>query len=234
MDAATVYTEKFELDTSWAFPVDDQGRSSFYVIRFPAPEEVRTLDCHVIAISYTYRASMDNRTDSSTMGTDMNTFSGLSFKDPRPEYQQSAWGSNELLNNMNTSLYAGSEAFNPSSESWYKMYSPTIFWKVDHIRPYIGFHMTNCEGCGLVKVKDLENKKINVYPNPATSTVNLQLVDNSQANIQLFNLVGQVVLSEQVNGQDQVTLNVNNFNSGVYMLKVSQNGKVYTSKLIVR
>ena len=69
-------------------------------------------------------------------------------------------------------------------------------WQVDHLRPYIGFHMTNCEGCGLVNVKDMEKKNINVYPNPATNTVNVKLVDNSQANIQLFNLVGQVVLSE--------------------------------------
>ena len=234
MKTASVYTTKVELDTAWAMPVDEQGRSSYYVVRFPAPEEVRTLDCKTLAISYTYRATMDNRTDSSTMGTDMNTFAGLCFKDPRPEYQTSAWGSSELLGNMNTSLYAGSETFKPSSESWYKMYCPTIMWQVDHLRPYIGFHMTNCEGCGLVNVKDMEKKNINVYPNPATSTVNVKLVDNSQANIQLFNLVGQVVLSEQVNGQDQVTLNVNNYNSGIYMLKVNQNGKVYTSKVIVR
>ena len=105
---------------------------------------------------------------------------------------------------------------------------------VGHPSRGILLRFTNCEGCGLVNVKDMEKKNINVYPNPATSTVNVKLVDNSQANIQLFNLVGQVVLSEQVNGQDQVTLNVNNYNSGIYMLKVNQNGKVYTSKVIVR
>ena len=234
MKTASVYTTKFELDTSWAMPVDDQGRSSYYVVRLPAPEEVKNLDCHTLAISYTYRATLDNRNDSTTMGTDMNTFAGLSFKDPRPEYQTNAWGSSELLGNMNSSMFAGAESFKPSSESWYKMYCPTIMWDLPHLRPYIGFHMTNCEGCGLVKVNDLENKKINVYPNPATSTVNVQLVDNSQANIQLFNLVGQVVMSEQVNGQDLVTLNVNNLNNGIYMLKVNQNGKVYTSKVVVR
>ena len=234
MKTASVYTTKFDMDTSAAMPVDDQGRSSFYVIRVPAPEEVRNLDCKTVAISFTYRASLDNRTDSSLMGTDMNMFSALAFADPRPEYQSNAWGSAELLGNMNSSLYAGAYTFDKTSESWYKMYCPTIMWEVNHLRPYIGFHMTNCEDCGLVNVKDVESKKINVYPNPATSTVNVQLVDNSQANIQLFNLVGQVVMSEQVNGQDMVTLNVSNLNNGIYMLKVNQNGKVYTSKVVVR
>lgn len=233
-DSATVITEKFELDTASAMAIDEEGRSSFYVCRFPAPEALRDLNCKVMAISFTYRASMDNRTDSSVMGTDMNRFQALTFADPRPEYQQDMMGSKELQANMNTSLYAGSSSYDKTSKSWYKKYLPSIMWQVTHPRPYIGFHMSSCVDCGVTKVEDMQDKTINVYPNPASSVVTLQLADNSQANVQLFNLVGQVVMSEQVNGQDQVTLNVNNLNSGVYMLKVNQAGKVYTSKLIVR
>jgi hypothetical protein len=53
------------------------------------------------------------------------------------------------------------------------------------------------------------------------------------AQIQLFNLMGQVVYSDNVNTATTI-VNVNNLNSGIYMLRVTQNGKVYTSKVIVK
>ena len=228
---AIVYTEKILLDTAY-----EMG-NYIYRLSFPVPEELASVDGKLFAISYSYMACTDNRTDSSMMGEDINLFQAVALGDPRPEYQQTAFGVSKALvgqySDRNTSLFAGAEAFKQGG-GWYGQYMPTIVWETDHPRPFIGFHMTNCEGCGQTKVADMEKKSINVYPNPATSTVNVKLVDNSQANIQLFNLVGQVVMSEQVNGQDLVTLNVNNLNNGIYMLKVNQNGKVYTSKVVVR
>jgi hypothetical protein len=60
----------------------------------------------------------------------------------------------------------------------------------------------------------------------------VNLGNDEKANIQLFNIVGQLVYNENIVGTAQV--NVANLHTGVYMLKVNQNGKVYTTKVVVR
>ncbi len=229
-DHATVINDRIELDTT--FECGDK----FYVMNFAAPEALKNIEGKVLGVSFTYRAATENRTAESEMGKDMNRFQALCFCDPRQEYQTTAWGSYELLNNLNSSLYTGEQTFAPNDDknTWHGMFMPTLFWTVDHLRPYIGLHI-NCTDCRVTdKIGNVEKSSINVYPNPATSTLSVELVNNTKANVQLFNLVGQVVMSEQINGQDIVTLNVNNLKAGVYMLRVDQDNQVYTSKVIVR
>ena len=113
-------------------------------------------------------------------------------------------------------------------------YTSDAIW-TSPARRYLFSALVTCEDCCIINVKDLEktNKNITVRPNPATNNFTVELDDNSQAQVQLFNLLGQAVYNEQTNNQT-VTVNVSNFNSGVYMLKVTQNGKVYTSKVLVQ
>ena len=70
-----------------------------------------------------------------------------------------------------------------------------------------------------------------MYPNPATSVVTL---DASQeiAMIQIMNLLGQNVSTLEVNNTSS-TINVSQFNTGVYIAKVVfSNGNVQTIKFI--
>ena len=90
----------------------------------------------------------------------------------------------------------------------------------------------SCDNCEIVNVPELEKTNPTVYPNPATNNFTVNLGNDEKANIQLFNIVGQQVYSETITGSAQV--NVANLHSGVYMLKVNQNGKVYTTKVVVK
>ena len=90
----------------------------------------------------------------------------------------------------------------------------------------------SCSDCAIVNVPEIEKNKVTVYPNPATEKFTVNLGNDESANVQLFNLVGQQVYSGVINGQGDI--NTANLNSGVYMLKINQNGKVYTSKVIVK
>ena len=72
---------------------------------------------------------------------------------------------------------------------------------------------------------------ISIYPNPATSVLNLQASQQIKS-IQLFNLLGQNVLDKPVNSKTSV-LEVAQFNNGVYLAKVLfDNGVTQTLKLI--
>lgn len=107
-----------------------------------------------------------------------------------------------------------------------------MFWFDNYNYPMNLAVKVSCTNCEIVNVPEIEKANPTVYPNPATNNFTVNLGNDEKANIQLFNIVGQQVYSETITGSAQV--NVANLHSGVYMLKVNQNGKVYTTKVVVR
>ena len=79
-------------------------------------------------------------------------------------------------------------------------------------------------------VDEAQEIVVNVYPNPANET--LYVVMNGNAEYQLINSVGQVVLSGNAEGKAQI--NVSDLNSGVYFLKVVANGNANIQKVVVK
>lgn len=118
---------------------------------------------------------------------------------------------------------------NQGANSYY--YPSFMFNNLSHF--IYGLYLkVSCDNCEIVNVPELDKTNPAVYPNPATNNFTVDLGNDEKANIQLFNIVGQQVYSETITGSAQV--NVANLHSGVYMLKVNQNGKVYTTKVVVK
>jgi hypothetical protein len=111
-------------------------------------------------------------------------------------------------------------------------YYPMFFFENYNYPENLGVKIS-CTNCEIVNVPEIDKKNPTIYPNPATNNFTVNLGDNNEkAFIQLFNIVGQQVYSETITGTTNV--NVANLNSGVYMLKINQNGKVYTTKVVVK
>ena len=75
---------------------------------------------------------------------------------------------------------------------------------------------------------------VNVWPNPATSTVNIK--GENLSAVYMFNAMGQLVLKIDMQGADsQSVIDVSNFNSGIYFMNViSQNGGSTLKKVVVQ
>ena len=71
---------------------------------------------------------------------------------------------------------------------------------------------------------------IKVYPNPTTDYVVIDGVEGT-AKVEIFNLTGQKVVSKDFD--NQIRLNID-LASGVYFVKVKQQSKEITKKIIVR
>ena len=70
---------------------------------------------------------------------------------------------------------------------------------------------------------------INIYPSPAINSLTFEGNIAQNASIEVVSLAGQVVLSTALINNK---VDVSNLNSGVYILKISSNQHVYTSKLV--
>ena len=71
----------------------------------------------------------------------------------------------------------------------------------------------------------------NIYPNPANDKVSINLKNNGNATIQLFNILGQEVKTVYTT-ENKVEVNVSDLNSGIYFIRVDQNNKTFTAKIM--
>lgn len=82
---------------------------------------------------------------------------------------------------------------------------------------------------------------IELWPNPATSNVNITLEISKNANIttSIYNQVGQLT-NQPINqgkyskGKNTIRLNTNNLSSGVYIVKIDVDNQSYFQKLIIK
>ena len=78
---------------------------------------------------------------------------------------------------------------------------------------------------------------LTVYPNPVDDELNIKgVVDNNEdVSIEIFDLTGKLVYSSTVSVSDytlEALVNMTDFTSGSYMLKVTQNGESNTFKIV--
>ena len=70
-----------------------------------------------------------------------------------------------------------------------------------------------------------------LFPNPVTNgmlTINTQ--DNLEKNIQIFDILGKQVFSSSTSTSE---INVSNLNSGIYIIRVEEAGRLATRKLVI-
>jgi hypothetical protein len=75
---------------------------------------------------------------------------------------------------------------------------------------------------------------INVYPNPFNqqATLFIQSSNNNKAQVQIFDMVGNLVWNEQINTNTNVTIG-NDFSNGTYIVKVlSESGEQAIQRLV--
>ncbi|WP_417854926.1 endonuclease [Xanthomarina gelatinilytica] len=80
---------------------------------------------------------------------------------------------------------------------------------------------------------DTENydlDKISVYPNPVSNQLNIQLNSIEKTQIEIYNILGKRVLTKTIHQSQSIQLD--NLNSGVYILKLTQGNTTISKKLI--
>ena len=83
-----------------------------------------------------------------------------------------------------------------------------------------------------LSTETFDANQFSVYPNPTSNGfVNITSTTNDVLNVQVFDILGKQVLNQTVSNN---VLNVSSLTSGMYILKIAQNGNAITKKLVIR
>ncbi|MFI0429945.1 T9SS type A sorting domain-containing protein [Mariniflexile sp. HMF6888] len=98
-----------------------------------------------------------------------------------------------------------------------------------------GSYYTATPSAGTVNnVLSTQNKyieTIGIYPNPTSlGYVNISGKGNSKMDVSVFDVLGKQIINETVNNH---ILNVSKLNSGIYIMKVSQDDATITKKVVI-
>ena len=95
---------------------------------------------------------------------------------------------------------------------------------------YLGNTITSSFNYGALALNENNTMPFVVAPNPATETISIRNANNAvPERIAIFDLMGKKVLDE-VNPQP--TVNISALSKGVYFIKISVDGTLYTTKFI--
>ena len=92
------------------------------------------------------------------------------------------------------------------------------------------FFMLDCPTTALGNEEFEPATAMKLYPNPVTNLLNIAL-ENEITSVTVYNMLGQEVISKSVN-TNQTTIDVENLQSGTYLVKVVSGGQTKTSKII--
>lgn len=92
------------------------------------------------------------------------------------------------------------------------------------------YYFDNVSYAAPLAIASFEEAKIAMYPNPVSSSLSISSMDALET-ISIFNVIGQEVMNLKVNDTN-TTINVSNFQNGIYIIKTFSEGKVSTSKFI--
>jgi choice-of-anchor B domain-containing protein len=95
-----------------------------------------------------------------------------------------------------------------------------------------GLFILRKSGSPLSVDESVFNKEnIAIYPNPTSEKLVISTKNNPIKHIQMFNVLGQKIIDFEKNNVNEVILNIENFNHGVYVLKINDS---YTQKILIK
>ena len=87
----------------------------------------------------------------------------------------------------------------------------------------------NSSGSG--SLKNLSKIEAQIFPNPASSILNVQLQNNNYSKVSLISMEGKIILSYHFNGSTQIDLN--GLTKGIYIISIFNNEGVYNKKISI-
>jgi len=90
----------------------------------------------------------------------------------------------------------------------------------------------NFDPGAIIAVSDMKQMNFTIFPNPTNGIVTIKLDDVAKYNITVNNVLGQTVFSTATNGMN-TSIDLSNFDKGVYTVELKDENTIYTDKIIL-
>ena len=80
-------------------------------------------------------------------------------------------------------------------------------------------------------IPEIEKETIKVYPNPAINNLSLEVAGAENMSVFIYNSQGQQIYYGEWTDNSQ-TIDVSNFDRGLYVVKVINNGEMITTRVL--
>ena len=101
-------------------------------------------------------------------------------------------------------------------------------WYVDEIVVY------NCSESLSVADINSVNDILSIYPNPSAGVFNLKLKNVSNISFDLYDITGKTIMSKVPVNRNEFTLDLNQYQKGMYFMKIKSDYGTTTKKLVIQ
>jgi len=84
--------------------------------------------------------------------------------------------------------------------------------------------------CSTMGTNQNQISGLQIYPNPTKNVLNISTDSNLTKTVQVYDMIGKEVINTQIENQ----LNVSNLTTGMYVAKITEDGKTSTTKLVIQ
>jgi hypothetical protein len=84
---------------------------------------------------------------------------------------------------------------------------------------------------GVNGISELNDVNVNIYPNPFNEQITIQLSENGNYDVDVYDMSGKLLLSEKHNNS-LITLNLNDLNQGQYLVKIQEDENIIIRKIV--
>ncbi len=116
-------------------------------------------------------------------------------------------------------------------------YSVTVYNELDYDTANVMVYVTDCSS--VENPEDPETYEFLVYPNPTSGNLNIKISGVlTVSNITIYDLSGKMLFNEMISAEDgqlgfERTLDLSNYSDGLYLLKLVDDQKTITKKIVV-
>jgi len=84
-----------------------------------------------------------------------------------------------------------------------------------------------------IGITDYLADQIVLYPNPSNNIINIKIENTNYTTIEIYDITGDLKFNTGTNSKN-VKIDVSDYTTGIYLIKVKQDDKIYIEKVIVR
>lgn len=112
------------------------------------------------------------------------------------------------------------------------------FWTIDgdsinRIAKWTGGNYVDTCGHFVTGINEISTKEqVTIYPNPAQSTITIELAKSEKVNLTIYNVLGEIVYTSIISNS-QTQINIANLSKGIYFLQL-QSDKTLSNKKFIK